>query len=510
MSLSGTTRPCLILDGVDGIEGVGPRRAINDLLGAISRLRKDANGASRWGELITLRSEQLDAVSEWIELSGRDIKVVHVPGLSEAELAALSTYRPHLGKILASPQVGPVVHNPYFLQTLEKARGREVETPGRPVTEAEVHELWWSRFVGRNQDRGRQQILLQFGEEWLRHHRRRFPNRALAPEVLHGLEKDAILRHRLETDSFVFGHDILEEWAAVRVLGQKEPDVLGYLQQLENPFWARRPVQLLACLRLEGENGVERWRDLLIAAEELPEASSRWTDAVLTAPFRSARLQELMPGVGEVLLENGGARLLHFLRALRTQAIKANRALERMSREASARATPRGEAMLLEFGEPEEAQWIPVLSWLTPRLLDLPDPFKEEASKIMAIWERATRSGGPFRREIAEAALTWRAPLRPIDGRRSYIDRETELYFNRLRDIAALSADAIPEIFAHLLEAEANDSLRRWLAAGSVLSLVEQAPAAYANFTLDVLVPEWRQERLLQQKPNVHLRSSYW
>ena len=104
-----------------------------------------------------------------------------------------------------------------------------------------------------------------------------------------------------------------------------------------------------------------------------------------------------MPGVGEILLENVGSRLLLFLRALQTQAIKPNRKIEKTLREASERTTPRGEALLLELGEPEEAQWIPVLSWLAPSLLNLPGPFREEASKIMVIWERATRSWGPFR-----------------------------------------------------------------------------------------------------------------
>jgi hypothetical protein len=167
LSLSGTTRPCLILDGADRIEGLGPRRAINDLLAAISQLPKDVEGASRWGEVITLRSEMLSSVEEWLKLSGRDVEILTVPGLSEDDLAALSTYRPHLGEILASPQIGPVVRNPYFLRILEEVRGRAEDTPNRPVTEAEVHDLWWDRVVGRNQERGRQQMLLQFGEEWV-------------------------------------------------------------------------------------------------------------------------------------------------------------------------------------------------------------------------------------------------------------------------------------------------------------------------------------------------------
>jgi hypothetical protein len=296
------------------------------------------------------------------------------------------------------------------------------------------------------------------------------------------------------------------------VLGQKEGDLLGYLQQQGNPFWARRSLQLLACLRLEAKNGAERWKALLLAAEGAAEARSRWVDAVLTAPFRSARLQNLMPEVGEVLLESGGPRLLHFLRALRTQAIKPNRALEKRLRE-TYQSSPRVETLLLELGEPEEAQWTPVLSWIVPRLLDLPELCREEASKVMAIWERTTRAGGLFRREIAEAALAWRSSLLPVERRRPYAMRAAEPYFNRLRDIAVASADAIsegiPELFAHLRATESDDNLKRWIAEGPIKNLIQRAPAPYAEFTLDVLVPEWRQKRIRKTSPDHKPRFSF-
>ena len=130
-------------------------------------------------------------------------------------------------------------------------------------------------------------MLLQLGAEWLTHNARRFLNRDLSPDIVRGLEQDDILHYDRTTDSFVFVHDILEEWTAVRVLGQREPDVLGYLHQLGDPFWAHRPLQLLACLRLEGENGVERWKDLLVVAEGLSEASS--AGRMRFSPHPSAR-----------------------------------------------------------------------------------------------------------------------------------------------------------------------------------------------------------------------------
>src|SRR4029434_1713991 len=108
------------------------------------------------------------------------VEMLQVPGLSEGDLATLANQRPHLAWILAAPQIGPVVRNPFFLWTLQEVPGGESASSSQPVTEAKVHDLWWDRIVGKNQNRGRQQLLLQLGEEWLAHHARPCLNRHLS------------------------------------------------------------------------------------------------------------------------------------------------------------------------------------------------------------------------------------------------------------------------------------------------------------------------------------------
>jgi len=471
LALSGTARPCLLIDGVESIVGPGARRAVNDLLATIGRLPRGPEGEPRWSLAITTREETLAAVREWLELPAGPSEIIRVPDFSDGEVAVLADRLPHLRWVLASSQVGPVVRNAYFLRILEQARTEAPAVPVERVTEASIHSLWWERVVGRGLNRVRQHAMLRLGEQSLVRRTRRLLVAGFDAGVLSGLETDGILRRDPGTDTFWFGHDILEEWTVARVLGQHDLDVIGYLRSSGEPFWVARALQFLACARLEGEEGGERWRDLLRQAEVELDANARWIDAVLTAPLRSARIGKLMPRIGDVLMEEDGRRLRVFLRAFRTQVI----------------------------GIPRDAVWVGVLGWLAPRLLDLPAGVRDEASELMAIWQWSTRPGHPFRREIAEAALAWHGVLAARLGERVYPAQEKQPYFERLRDIIGVSGEVVPDripgFLAELRRTSHDSDLKEWIARFPQSSLARETAAAYADFVLDILVPDWRGER---------------
>lgn len=467
LALSGTARPCLLLDGIERIEGPGARRAVNDLLAAIGELPQ-GSGEPRWSLAITTREETLGGVREWLKLPADSVEVIHVPDLSDEEVAVLADRRPHLRWVLAAPHVGPVVRNAYFLKILEQARAEAPASPSERVTEALVHSLWWERVVGRGMDRARQQAMLRLAEQSLLQRTRRLLAGGIDARVLNGLEADGILRRDPGRDIYWFGHDILEEWTVARVLGQHDTDVIGYLRSSGEPFWAAPALQLLACARLEEEDGGETWRDLLRQAEADQSANARWIDAVLTAPLRSARLAKLMPRIGDVLLEEDGRRLLAFLRAFRARVI----------------------------GIPRDAVWIGILRWLAPRLPDLPARVRNEASELMATWQRSTRPGHPFRREIAEAALAWYGVLAASPGERVYPPRDTQDYFARLRDIVSAAAETVSNrisgFLPELRRTSRDSDLKEWIARSPQPSLAQETPSAYVDFVLDTLVPNWR------------------
>jgi hypothetical protein len=501
VGLSGTGRPVLVVDGADRIEEEGARLAVLDVLRAIERVPRGAADLERWGVVVTTRAEALEEVRQWMGLANSPTRVAQVPELANDEVAALATRLPHLGSVLNSQQLGPVVRNPYFLRVLEETRtGDQVFRGLSPVSEAAVLRIWWEQLVGRPGARGRarQQAMLSLGKSALASRRRALATEGVSPEVLHGLESDGILRRDADTDTYWFGHDIIEEWTSARVLAHESADLPGYLRSIGDPFWAFGGLQLFACSILESGSGPERWTTLLAGLEAVPEIELRWPQAILTAPLRSARLAALLPLIGDALLQANGERLKALLRAVRTQAIKPDPRLEPLLARSSLPAEERA-TMLLEYAWPDPVVWYAVLSWLVPQLRGLPGALREEVSRLMMIWQRATGPGVPFRRGIAEAALDWYSILDHPSGEHVVIQSGAEPYFARLRDIVAASADAIPERIPEFLGrlrrvGRGSNEVPQWIAQSPQLPLIQHTPAAYVDFVLDVLAPGWRDQ----------------
>jgi DNA-binding phage protein len=493
LALSGSACPCLLIDGVERIETPGGRSVVNDLLAAIGRLEKSTG--LRWAIAITTRDETLPAVRDWLVLPlGGKIDLVRVPDLSAEEIALVARHLPHLSWVLAADRIRPIIGNAYFLRVLSQSRAQAPADP-EMVTETFVHHLWWERLVGP--ELTRQQAMLELGRRALAAWKPRLLPQGIDAAALQSLATDAILRRDPGTDTFWFGHDILHEWTVARVLGQHDDDIVAFLESHQFPFWASRALQLLACNRLETAAGRESWLNLLRQVEADPAADRPWTEAVVTAPLRSARLADLLSVVGETLLEGDGSRLAQLLRAVRTQEIEPRNLAHLANR--LQLSTEGLEALALDLANPRLETWRAVLRWLAPRLQELPENLRDELTRIMVTWLRATPPDSDFRREIAEAALAWHSVLRSPSGKWTFPALATEPYFDRLREIVCLAADAVPERIAEFL-GEVRQTRRRsdlggWLAQGQP-TLARYAPAPYADFCLDVLVPGWRGDRV--------------
>jgi hypothetical protein len=499
-ALSGGARPCLCIDGVDFIEHPGSRAAVNDILDALDQLPRGSRGQRLWSVLMTAREDRLPLVYEWLSLHGETPQVLQVPELIKEDLVALAKLLPHLAWVLRSEEIGPVIRNPYFLSVLERARAQGLAPDSHSrITEADVLGIWWERIVGANGDRVRQDTLLRIGASALSARSGQLATQGIAPSILGALEGDAILQRDADSDTYRFRHDILEEWTMCRVLGQHEAGLVDFLRSLGEPYWATDALQLLAADRLEHDARGERWRALLTQLENAGNCPGSYVLAALTASLRSARSSECLPIIQTALLEGDGTRLIAFLRAMRTRYIVPNLMVEQfLSHEQPALGVNPEErqSLILELGWPLAPVWLPVLGWLSPMLPQLPVHVREEASRMMLVWQRTPLPGLPFRREIAEAALLWRSVLRPAGGGRVYVGRGSEQYFERLRDIVLMSADVIPEHIPQFLrdlrETEDRHHLATWLGGAAQQGLAQHTPTAYADFALDLLVPGWR------------------
>lgn len=325
-----------------------------------------------------------------------------------------------------------------------------------PVSEADVMVLWWERVVGRAGDRARQQALLELGEQALTTRRANVSISTLDAQVLRSLENDQILSRDASRDAYAFSHDIVEEWLATRVLATHD-NPIAHLEEIGRPYWISGSVELLACWRLE-QGELETWRTLLKDASEAPASGAStekvergvrgyWADAIIAAPLRSTRTDQILALIGDDLLANDGRVAVNLLRVMRTRFIRPNPAL-RSALQSFQISDGHRDALLLEMGIPVIPVWLPVLRWLVPRLRDLPWQAKEEASRVMLAWQRLPVPNLRFKREIATAALEWWSVLIHPSGERVIVDRKAVPFFDRLRDIVLLSADVIGDQIA--------------------------------------------------------------
>lgn len=494
LAMSGTGRPCLVIDGVDRIDGPGERDAVNDLLTAITRLPRARDGTPPWTIVLTTRGETLSGVRDWLHVPITTENLLRVPELGDEEANAISVALPHLREVLQRTDVGPVVRNLYFLRIFERARAvGDVEPVPAAVTETDVHFIWWNRVIGAGgaEGRARQTALLELGEEALRTSAGGLRGAGLDPRVLHDLEGDHVLRYDSASDTYRFAHDIVEDWTIARTFGRHDNRVAEWLQSLGEPFRAYLPLQFFACALLEREDGLRSWQQLLQSAEQIGP-DRRWRESVITAPFRSARLAGLLELIGPTLLADDGVRLNVFLRAVRTVGIEPDPALRSVVMGQGV-APAEGAAVLMELALPIWRIWIPTMEWLIRQLPTLPSQVRSEASHLMLIWQRTTAPGVPWRREIGEVALQWwRGRVAP-DGRYVFVPREIEPYFDRLRDTVVFSADAIPKaipgFLKDVIDVGRGDRIERWLAERPHRTLAKHTPKAYADFALELLLP---------------------
>ena len=418
LSMSGTARPCLLIDGVDRIEAQGERAAVNDVLRVITRLPRAQDGSWVWSIILTTRGETLHAAQEWLDLQITPDNLLRVPELGDEEVEAIGTALPHLAGVLQRPDVSPVVRNLYFLSVFERARaGGSPEPVPTAVTEADVHTIWWERVVGGGgaQGRSRQMALLQLGEEALQKRTGGLHGDGLDPQVLHSLERDHVLRRDPASDTYWFAHDIGEDWTIARTLGRQEGQVAEWLRSIGEPYRAYLPLQFLACTLLERADGLTHWLQLLRSVEGPEPGAGRWAEAVITAPFRSTRIGELLQAIGPTLVADDGVRLNVFLRAVRTVAVAPDPGVRTIV-DGQAMAPAEGIAVLMELAVPLWRIWVPVVGWLARHVAVLPPKVRSEASHLMLAWQRHTAPDVPWRRQIGETAVQWwRARVSP-DG----------------------------------------------------------------------------------------------
>ncbi len=409
LAMSAHPYPCIFIDGIDRIEEEGARLAVNDLLRTAEKLLPPVEGRRRWWCVATAREGSLGQLT-WIDRKVvQQIFPVRIPELADEEVRLVLAQQPRLRALSSQARLNPIFRNPFLLDLITDRRIAGDEADKVPATEIEVSDVWWERVVGRDgqaEGRERQQALVEAARRVINAPRRCFPDGGMPPDALVTLESDRVITRDQGQNVYRFGHDLLEDWSLLRLLGQRRQDLPAYLQELGQPHGLLRAVRLLGCMLFERGETAGEWAGLLRSFEQSAQLAPRWRQAVLTAPFLSTRLEELLDKAREALLAEDGRLLIDLLVALRTTEIDVDpRIAERTATIADSPAEAL--ALALRFPLPRWYAWYWTLHWLLQHSSELSEAARHEAARIMEIWQERSGPGDPLRREVGELAFNW-------------------------------------------------------------------------------------------------------
>ncbi len=423
VALSGSSRPTIFIDGADRIVETGKRAVVNDLLRTLAEVPLSEDGSRHWTVVFSAREENLQDVYRWLnwQALGKPTRL-QVPELTEEELQSVVEYSPRLKPLLSLSQLSPILKNPLMLRLLEDPR--MLPNPGDlpPVaTEIEISKVWWDRLVcheGSVSGRDRKSSLLKLGKQVIKSPGKHFTvEETVSPESIISLTADRIFVQDPDREVYHFDHDLLEDWVMYRLLDQRREDLSAYLQELDEPFGLYRAVQLLGLALLENSKTADSWIQLIEQVEQASELSSRWRQALLTAPLVSPRSSELLDKAEPLLIADNARRLIELLVAVRTLEVMPNFSLMFLFTEAELQSSDRVMPLLMSDPIPRWSVWQPFMGWLLKRLNDLPTSVRPEAVKLMEIWQVKSPTGSIYRKEIGEIAIAW---LKEAEARRGW------------------------------------------------------------------------------------------
>jgi hypothetical protein len=223
-------------------------------------------------------------------------------------------------------------------------------------------------------------------------------------QTLPGLEQSGLIRVR--DDRVYLAHDLLGDWARLRVLVAEDATSTGTESRAASPRW-QQAVRLFGQRLLEAsDNGQTRWRQSVESIkDELPSAGLM-RDLFLDALFQATNATELLNRTWDTLIAGSGALLHRLLDRFLFVASLPDPRLAALS-------SDQEEAIRFEhlLRVPFWPYWGPVLTVLHARRRDVVRLAPYAAARICALWlsttpdELGPNQPMPWRTYAAELAL---------------------------------------------------------------------------------------------------------
>jgi hypothetical protein len=232
--------------------------------------------------------------------------------------------------------------------------------------------------------------------------------------TLHTLIKSDLLRHRDERLSF--SHDLLGDWARMKVLVEQEPITsIAYRDRAATPRWHKAARLYGQRLLEKTPNGYEVWHQSLTQLDDGSEASKILRDLFLESLFFANNAAELLERVWSVLASKNGELLARLLdRFLFTATIPDSSKLSLVEKPETATR------LEYAFRRPFWPYWGPMLTFLHEHREEIVRLAPVMAAKVCGMWlekmpiKYSDGSSFLWRQEAAELAI---AIVREIQAR---------------------------------------------------------------------------------------------
>ncbi|TDV32491.1 hypothetical protein N440_3394 [Stenotrophomonas sp. CC22-02] len=436
--LNATVKPqnVLVIDSAERIEA-GEFVVIRQLLQAI--LPNDGDETERAWRVVIVTQTQSWVEGEATILGGWKAHLVEVEALKgdAVKLALLSSSS--LGWLIAHDDTLAALTNLRTLAWVIKAGAALGSIAGRLASHTAIADRLWKHWTG---DRADVQALMMRLAQREASFERSFALTDLEPAdvaTFAGRPEELPLHLNERTNHIEFEHDLAADWARFQFLKQICRDTPKWAALAGNPLWTNSLRMLGQFLLRQPAEAGTAWDVAFQAAAAAKNelAGDILLDALCLDPDAERFLTERV----DLLLENGGKHLTRLL--LRFHHIATVPTGDRMGLSAAVGLYMEAQFRSIVFG-----RWPPVLRFLIAQRERLAGLVSSALAKVIETWltdtPRTLSSGDlmPFRREMAEMALTMARTVQVEKGRGvMYLSREPLLYTAPLAGAADLPTE---------------------------------------------------------------------
>lgn len=429
--LSASSHPCLAV--FDGIEGYSTQT-----LRLTARIIQEVRASTNLDHvhfLFTVQFEATESIMRGLAGLGCDLPPIDKAAISyrpsENEIRDLLANLPKLRWATLRTEFRPLLTNLKILDWVVRASqsGKALDSTMLSLTTL-IDWLWEYWVEGDGSDKlARSQLLKHIGTleaETL--------STTVAPSqlghaeqhTLHTLIKSDLLRRRDERVSF--SHDLLGDWARMKVLVEQEPTTsIAYRDRAATPRW-HRAARLYGQRMLEkSSNGDEVWHKSFTQLDDGSEAGKILGDLLLESLFIANNAGELLERVWSVLASKNGellARLLNIF--LFTATIPDSSKLSLVEK-------PEMVARLeYAFRRPYWPYWGPMLTFLHAHSEEIVQLAPVMAAKVCSMWLEIMplrySNGEPliWRRQAAELAIAIARELQAQEEEGNYFGKSND------------------------------------------------------------------------------------